>query len=161
MDAQDGMADDKIIESVMQEAAQYAVRGMEHLIANLADEQGELRELLTNYGKLANGLEVHFLFPNLNDRERSLLAELLEARRGVYAAMKAGRGLLNPENVQDHEKVNAAFQTRYVNARTEVATHSTLAKLTELQQKILEKEFLSLPITNPPASGHTGISPRA
>src|SRR5437867_6276003 len=139
------MTDDEKIESVMQEAAQYAVRGMEHLISNLPDEREQLRKLSNAYGKLENGLEVHFLFPNLDDRERSFLAELLEARRGLHTARKAGMGLLNPDNVQEHDKVNTQFQTRYVNARAEVTTHSTLAKLTGLQQKILEKEFLSLP----------------
>jgi hypothetical protein len=140
------MTNDEKIEATMKEAAQYAARGMEHLIADNPDNQERMSGLLNDYAKLANGLEVHFLFPNLSDWERSLLGELLEARRGMYAAMKAENNLRSPEHQEHHDKVNADFQTRYVNARAEVTNPTTLAKMTGLQQSILEKEFFSLPM---------------
>ena len=145
--APNAMTDDEKIEAMMKEAAQYAVRGMEHLIAGNPDNQEGMPSLLNDYAKLANSLEVHFLFPNLSDWERSLLGELLEARRGLHAAMKAEKNLRLPADVERHDKINAEFQTRYVNARAEVTNPNTLGKMTVLQQRILEKEFLSLPMT--------------
>src|SRR5688572_17527524 len=140
------MTDDERIEAIMKEAAQYAVRGMEHLIAGNPDNQDGMTSLLNDYAKLANGLEVHFLFPNLSDWERSLLGGLLEARRGLHAATKAGKNLRSPEDLEHHNKINTDFQTRYVNSRAEVTSPNTLGKMTDLQRRILEKEFLSLPL---------------
>lgn len=141
------MTDDEKIEAIMKEAAQYAVRAMEHLIAGNSDNQDGMPSLLNDYAKLANGLEVHFLFPNLSDWERSLLGEVLEARRGLHAAIKAEKNLRSREDLEHHDKINTEFQTRYVNARAEVTNPNTLGKMTDLQQGIVEKEFLSLPMT--------------
>jgi hypothetical protein len=141
------MTDDEILETMMKESAHYAARGMEHLISGKFDNQEGMDSLFNDYAKLANGLEVHFLFPNLSDWERLLLAELLETRRGLHAAIKAKSNLQSENDQQHHDKINADFQTRYVNARAEVSNPNTLGKLTGLQRKILEQEFLSLPMS--------------
>jgi hypothetical protein len=141
------MSDDEKIESVMKEAAQFSARGMERFISELPEGQQELNKAADESRKLANSLEVHYLFPNLTDRERAFLVELRGARRGLYAAMKADRNGMTPAELEQHDQAGAELQKRYVNARTELGLLNTAAKMTDLQRKILEREFLSLPLS--------------
>jgi hypothetical protein len=143
------MTDDEKIESITREAAQFAVRSMERLSSERPDGQQELNKSPDDCKRLANGLEVHFLYPNLTDRERAFLVELLGARQGLQAAMKADRNCMTPAELEQHDLANAELQKRYVNARTELALLNTATKMTELQRRVFEREFLSLPVSPP------------
>ena len=132
------MTDAEKIESLTREAAQFAVHSMDHLVSDVSDGPQE---------KLRNALEVHFLFPNLTDRERAFLVELRGARLGLHAAMKVDRGGMTPAELEQHDLASAELQKRYVNARTELGLLNTATKMTELQRKVLEREFLSLPVS--------------
>lgn len=155
------MTDQERIATITQEAAHYTARGMEHLITGLSEGADAQPNALANYGRLANGLEVHFLFPNLDDRERVFLVELLEARRGLQTAMKANRSRMTPAELEQHDRATSEFQSRYVNARAELTLLNAAGKMTGMQLKILELEFLSLPGTPLQAENQrSGFTPR-
>ena len=146
------MPDDDKIAAIMQESGRYAARAMEYLPPGTADGGQEgAAKASREQAKVVDALKVHFLFPNITDRERAFLVELLGARHGLHGAMKVDKDGMSTADLERHDAANTDFQSRYVNARTELALLNTAAKMTELQRRILEQEFLSLPVS--PATG--------
>jgi len=155
------MPDDDKIAGIMQEAGRYAARAMEYLPPGTTEKQEDAAKASREHEKIVDGLKVHFLFPNLTDRERAFLVELLGARHGLHGAMKVDKDGMSIADLERHDAANADFQSRYVNARTELALLNTAAKMTELQRRILEQEFLSLPLSPAPGDARTDVESEA
>ena len=64
------MPDDDKIAAIMQESGRYAARAMEYLPPGTADGGQEgAANASREQAKVVDALKVHFLFPNLTDRE--------------------------------------------------------------------------------------------
>jgi hypothetical protein len=96
-------------------------------------------------------LEVHFLFPNLQEPDRHLLVGLGTARTTILASIGNGRqnGILLDRPSDDANLLE--IKHRFVSLRAEVMNRGLVSRMTPLQEALLEREFLTLPKPQPAA----------
>jgi hypothetical protein len=133
-----GMAKEQLLHS----AEKYIKQAMNYLTPDLppVDEEAFGRV----FDQKNDELFVHFLFPNLDDYERSLLVALRHFRRGVTLGVHTHRDELSKEGKLDHEKGLTESEANFVSLKEGIRTMGITEKLTPLQRELLREEFLTV-----------------
>ncbi len=138
-------------------AAEYAAFAMDRLIKQYDEEDDQLRKVFYDYVSLTHGLEVNFLFPNVTQRERDLMVSLMGARNALLVGMNGLRQWRSDDQKSDHEALIQQLRERFVLLRGELISSQVKERISPIQQRLLEQEFLSVPGYH---SGHTGFFTR-
>jgi hypothetical protein len=126
-------------------AAEFANFAMDRLIRQMDDDQEQLRKLFYDYVRLAHTLEVTFLFPNLTSRERDLLVALMGARNALLVGANGLRQWRTEQQLREHKRVMNDQQSRFVLLRSEVLIAQLHERLSLIQRRLLDQEFLAVP----------------
>lgn len=148
------VSDDARIVELLIAAAEYAAFAMDRLIKQYDEEDEQLRKVFYEYVALTHGLEVNFLFPNVTQRERDLLVALMGARNALLIGMNGLRQWRSDEQKTDHDRVLSQLRERFVLLRSEIISAKVKERISPIQQRLLEQEFLSVPGHH---TGHTGF----
>lgn len=148
------VSDDARIVELLIAAAEYATFAMDRLIKQYEDEDDQLRKVFYDYVSLTHGLEVSFLFPNITQRERDLLVSLMGARNALLVGLNGLRQWRNDEQRTEHDQVIQKLRERFVLLRSEIQSAKLKERVSPVQQRLLEQEFLSVPGHN---TGNTGF----
>jgi hypothetical protein len=148
------VSDDARIVELLIAAAEYAAFAMDRLIKQYDEEDDQLRKVFYEYVALTHGLEVNFLFPNVTQRERDLLVALMGARNALLVGMNGLRQWRSDAQKTDHESVIRQLRERFVLLRSELISAKVKERISPIQQRLLEQEFLSVPGHH---NGHTGF----
>jgi hypothetical protein len=139
-------------------AAEFANFAMDRLIRQLDDDREQLRKLFYDYVSLVHTLEVTFLFPNLTSRERDLLVALMGARNALLVGRNGLRQWRTECQRTEHKAVLQDLQSRFVLLRSEIVAAQLQERLSPVQRRLLEQEFLAVPGLH---TGQTGFFTRA
>lgn len=139
-------------------AAEFANFAMDRLIRQLDDDREQLRKLFYDYVELVHTLEVTFLFPNLRSRERDLMVALMGARNALMLGLNGLRQWGTDEQMKEHNAVLRDLRSRFVLLRSEVLSARLHDRLSSVQRRLLEQEFLSVPGLH---TGQTGFFKRS
>jgi hypothetical protein len=139
-------------------AAEFANFAMDRLIRQLDDDREQLRKLFYDYVSLVHTLEVTFLFPNLTSRERDLLVALMGARNALLLGRNGLRQWRTECQRTEHKAVLQDLQSRFVLLRSEIVAAQLQERLSPVQRRLLEQEFLAVPGLH---TGQTGFFSRA
>ena len=116
-------------------------------------DQGRLAKLLADldaddfenaFDQKADELFVHFLFPNLDEYERSLLVALRHFRRGVTLGVHTRQEEFSSEGKADHERTLTESEASFVSLKDGVKKMGIEPKLTCVQRELLEEEFFTV-----------------
>ena len=138
-----GVKSETEYEHLMTAAAEYASMVVESLVSEhleLPEAQREIEKDRSN-----EELQIHFLFPNLFDYERYLLLALRFANRGVRLMVNADTVNLNDDERHRHERSTTQIEELFVDARQQVEESGLIAKLSDVQRRIVEQEYLNVP----------------
>jgi hypothetical protein len=152
------VSDDARVVELLITAAEFANFAMDRMIRQLDDDREQLRKLFYDYVNLVHTLEVTFLFPNLSSRERELLVALMGARNALLVGLNGLRQWRTEEQMNDHKSVLADLRSRFVLLRGEVLSARLHERLSNVQRRVLEQEFLAVPGLH---TGQTGFFKRA
>jgi hypothetical protein len=75
---------------LLRQAEDYASASLMRVLEGLEEDPARPNELYREYSQLLHGLEVHYLFPNLKESDREVLAELLNLRARLAVSRRAG-----------------------------------------------------------------------
>jgi hypothetical protein len=139
------VSEDARIVELLIAAAEFATFSMDRLIRQFDDNQEQLRKVFYDYVGLVHGLEVTFLFPNITPRERELLVALMGARNALLVGVKGLRQWRTDEQHQDHDRLIRDLKNRFLMLRTEVVSAHLRDRLSVIQQRLLDREFLTIP----------------
>jgi hypothetical protein len=137
-------ADARVVELLIA-ASEFANFAMDRLIRQMDDDQEQLRKLFYDYVRLAHTLEVTFLFPNLTSRERDLLVALMGARNALLVDANGLRQWRTEHQMREHKEVMRDQQSRFVLLRSEVLIAQLHERLSLVQRRLLDQEFLAVP----------------
>jgi hypothetical protein len=142
---------DKAIDNLLKSASNFGSQALDILLSQGGDDAGPARGLAVDYVNLVYQLEVHFLFPNLQEPDRHLLVGLGTARTTILASIGNGRqnGILLDRPSDDANLLE--IKHRFVSLRAEVMNRGLVSRMTPLQEALLEREFLTLPKPQPAA----------
>jgi hypothetical protein len=150
----DAEARNATIEELLKMASSFGSQALEMLL-NQEGDGGPARGHAVDYASMIFQLEVHFLFPNLQEADRHLLVGLGMARAGVLAGL---RNAGNPGGAGEQPQQDAnllEIKHRFVTLRAEVMARGLVARMNSIQEALLEREFLTLPRAQP-----AGMPPR-
>jgi hypothetical protein len=129
-------------DQLLHSAEKYVKQAMNHLTPDLPSLES------VEFGKVFDQKNdeffVHFLFPNLDDYERSLLVALRHFRRGVTLGVHTRRDEFSNEGKLDHEKDLTDSEANFVSLKEGIRTMGIEEKLTPLQRELLREEFLTV-----------------
>ena len=133
-----------VIDGLLKSAAEYAARSVTNVICKL-DDGSAPRQVFYDCMAQMHELEVHFLFPNLSEKQRELLVTLLNARRALMANLNKSvhRPAATGRKRQDTLLTQLKRRFMELQRRAEKLLHQP--DLTPSQRQILEREFLGLP----------------
>ena len=137
--------DDSEIKQLLEKAAEYATHAIDNVISQLEEGDAKPNKLFYDYVSLAHSLEVHFMFPNLNEAERGILSEMMSTRSAVLVGLRIERRWKRAEEKLDHDELVERCKRRFVELKSELVNRRMTNRLTALQRRILEKEFLTIP----------------
>lgn len=140
------------LDQLVKMASDYAGQALQSLVQQAEGDDNKLRELFYQHLDLAIRLEVHFLFPNLDDNERLLLVSLSSSRRALVVGRKNMAQQQDPEERSQRHSALEAVQQRYILVRSEVMSRGMARRMTPLQQQLLQREFMQLPKPEPDAA---------
>ncbi len=129
-------------EQLLQSAQRYVKQAMNHLTPDLPSVAAE--EFGNVFDQKSDELFVHFLFPNLDEYERSLLVALRHFRRGVTLGVHTRRDDFSTEGKLDHEKGLTESEANFVSLKEGVRSMGIDQKLTPLQRELLQEEFFTV-----------------
>ncbi len=138
------MNSEGIKEQLLESAERYAKTMLSHCTPGLPGLMAENYGIV--YDQEFDRLYVHFLFPNLDERERTLLATLSRCRREVKLGAASRRDHPNPEAHLDHEKILVECEADFVSLRDSVKQLRIEARLSPVQRDLLQDAFLSVPL---------------
>jgi hypothetical protein len=138
-------------------AAEFANFAMDRLIRQLNDDPDQLRKLFYDYVGLVHTLEVTFLFPNLSSRERDLLVALTGVRNALLVGRNGLRQWRTEDQRNEHKAMLRDLQRQFVLLRSEVHAAGLDDRLSPIQRKLLEQEFMAVPGLH---TGQTGFFTR-
>ncbi|HEY5911331.1 MAG TPA: hypothetical protein VJA21_12080 [Verrucomicrobiae bacterium] len=99
-------------------------------------------------------LEVHYLFPDLNDAERALLLFLAVERRCLnygIAVLRCHRTILTTESLKETEASVSETERIFSALRQRLLTSGIMEKLTPFQQEVVKRKFLNIYFGEDPA----------
>lgn len=123
-------------------ATDYAVSAVNRLLRQLPEESSG--SMTQRYTDLVYGLEVNYLFPNLTQPERDILVSLMKVRNALKAQITGVVLWRNPEQKARHDHANENYKTQFTLLCQQVHDSSIETKLSPVQTKLLEEEFLSV-----------------
>jgi len=133
------------IESLLKKAAEYAAHSVTHVISKLDDGHAPPRKVFYDYLGQMHELEVHFLFPNLSEKQRDLLVELLNARRSLMTGLSKAVHLPSASGRKRQDNLLTQLKRHFIGLQCRAEKLKVEAGLTPFQMQILEREFLCLP----------------
>lgn len=122
---------------VLKAAEEYATLAIEHLTFSNHRRHKDAETVVSE-------LEVHFLFPNLSDDDRSMLVVLDWLRRGVTLGVNLDVPGLNERERKGLEAGLRKAEPEFTKLRVKVE-RDILPRLTPLQKKLLTQRFLEVP----------------
>jgi hypothetical protein len=149
--------DARVVESLIA-AAEYARVAMDGLIRQAGEDDTQLRRLFYDYVNLVHTLEVTFLFPNLASHERDLMVALMGARNAFLVGLKVLRHWKVEEQRKEDQAGLRDMRRRFVQLRSQVLAAHLQERLSRVQHRLLEQEFLAVPVL---PAGQTGFFHRA
>ncbi|MCI0538611.1 MAG: hypothetical protein L0Z50_25670 [Verrucomicrobiales bacterium] len=129
-------------DQLLQSAERYVKQAMNHLTPDLPGVETE--EFGRVFDQKSDELFVHFLFPNLDDYERSLLVALRHFRRGVTLGVHTRRDDFSTAGKLDHEKDLTESEANFVSLKEGIRTMGIEEKLTAQQRELLQEQFLTV-----------------
>jgi hypothetical protein len=134
------------IEELVRQASEYATRSIASMVEQLEEDYGTPNKLFYDYVRLMHGLEVHFLFPTLGDSDRDLVVALLSARSAMMMGASKVTAAASGDARQELEAIITHLKNRFEDLRAQILAHKLLDRLTSLQRRILEEQFLARPL---------------
>jgi hypothetical protein len=133
-------------QGLLRQAADFAAVSVGAVVSDLQEDPRCPRRLYHNYTRLALGLEVHFLFPNLNLSERKLLARLMEAHNALVLRRQALQvGYSRPARPERKAPVGECVRKlKQLRARARGLRHAP--RLTLVQRAVLEEILGNRPL---------------
>jgi len=131
---------------LLRAAADYAARSITSVVTQLEEDQSTANRVFYEMTRLMHSLEVHYLFPNLGEQDRSLVASLLGARNAMLMGIKKLERRRGDSLPAEAEAVITHLRNRFDDLKTQVEYRGLADKLTIPQRAILDQEFLSLPL---------------
>jgi hypothetical protein len=125
-------------EQLLQEATDYASRSVASMVAQLEEDYGTPNKLFYDYVRLLHGLEVHFLFPNLDDQDRDLVVALLNARSAMLVGLKKLETIPPGEPRHEPEAFATHLRNRFTDLKGQIDNRRIVDKLTSTQRRILD-----------------------
>jgi hypothetical protein len=137
------------VEDLLATASAYATQAIDTLILQAEEDPRRLRGLFYEYLELVSRLEIHFLFPNLDDYDRGLLVALARTRAAIMVALRNSGVQRTPEQQREHERALLELKASYVHARGDLTSRDVRSRMTPSQQWILDQELLAIPFKDP------------
>jgi hypothetical protein len=144
------------LDDLMNKASVFSSQSLQNLLVQIGDDEARLRDLYYNYADRACRLEAHFLFPNLEEPERNAIAGLAVIRSAVLVGMRNSQHYRSADARAKHESTLQQLKRNFVLLRAEIENRGNVDRLTPLQQRLLRREFMSIPEIEP-AAGGTGV----
>ncbi|MFM1944920.1 MAG: hypothetical protein RI897_3902 [Verrucomicrobiota bacterium] len=123
-------------------ATDYAVSAVNRLLRQLPEDSSGA--LTGRYTDLVYGLEVNYLFPNLTQNERDILVSLMKVRNALKAQITGVILWRNPEQKARYDHAGESYKTQFTLLCQQVHDSNIETKLSPIQAKLLEEEFLSV-----------------
>ncbi len=120
-------------EILLKQAEDYASDSLMRVLGGLAEDPARPNELYREYSQLMHGLEVHYLFPNLKESEREVLAELLSVRARLAVLRGAGAGV--------RRAGQGGLERRLRELQQRAQAMEELPGLTDLQRRLMSEWF--------------------
>ena len=133
------------MEDLVQQASDYATQSIASVVEQLEEDYGTPNKLFYDYVRLIHGLEVHFLFPTLNEQDRELMVALLSARSAMLMGINKLNALPAAEGRDELEAVITHLRNRFGDLKGQIQSGGLVQRLTSLQRRIVEERFLELP----------------
>jgi hypothetical protein len=141
-------------EQLLHDATDYATRAIASMVSQLEEDYGTPNKLFYDYVRLMHGLEVHFLFPNLDDQDRDLVVALLSARSAMMVGLKKLEVIPHGEPRHEPEAFITHLRNRFVDLKGQIDNRRIVDKLTSTQRRILEQVGDSIQTTVVPTPSH-------
>jgi len=133
------------IERLLKRAAEYAAHSVTSVISKLDDGHVPPRKVFYDCLGQMHELEVHFLFPNLPEKQRELLVELLNARRSLMTGLSKAVHQPSAGGKKRQDQLLTQLKQQFIGLQCRAERLKDEASLTPFQKQILECEFLCLP----------------
>jgi hypothetical protein len=133
------------IERLLKRAAEYAAHSVTHVISKLDDGHAPPRKVFYDCLGQMHELEVHFLFPNLSEKQRDLLVELLNARRSLMTGLSKAVHRPSASGKKRQDTLLTQLKRHFIELQGRAEKFRDETNLTPFQKQILEREFLGLP----------------
>jgi len=133
------------IEGLLKRACEYAVHSVTNVVSELDDAQTSPRTVFYEYQGQMHELEVHFLFPNLSDKQRDLLVEVLNTRRSLMTSLSKAVHRPGAAGTKSQETVLRQLKRRLLELQNRAEQLRDEPRLTPFQKEILERQFLDMP----------------
>jgi hypothetical protein len=122
---------------LLAQAEDFAAASVGGVVSGLQEDPRCPSRLYRDYSQLTFGLEVHFLFPNLNLAERRLLTRLLETRNAV--ALRRQTAPRHPDTRSARQRSLSACERKLKQLQTRVCGLWQTPVLTPLQRAVLQE----------------------
>lgn len=126
-------------EQLLQDATEYASRAIASMVSQLEEDYGTPNKLFYDYVRLMHGLEVHFLFPNLDDQDRDLVVALLSARSAMMVGLKKLESIPHGGPRHEPEAFITHLRNRFGDLKGQIDNRRIVDKLTSTQRRILHQ----------------------
>lgn len=94
--------------------------------------------------KTMEEMQIHYLFPNLQDGERYALLALKFANKSVSLLINSNQEGLSPEEKKARELKTTEVEKLYLEAKSHVLTSGLMRKLSEIQTDIVKDKYLEI-----------------
>jgi hypothetical protein len=133
------------IEKLLKRAAEYAANSVTNVICNLDDGHAPPRKVFYDCLGRMHELEVHFLFPNLAEKQRDLLVGLLNARRSLMTGLSKAVHRPSASGKKRQDAVLTHLKRHFIELQGRAEKLKDETGLAPFQKQILEREFLCVP----------------
>lgn len=94
--------------------------------------------------KTLEEMQIHYLFPNLQDGERYALLALKFANKSVSLLINSPQGGLSADQRKAREIKTTEVEKLYLEAKTHVLNSGLMKKLSEIQAGIVKDKYLNI-----------------
>jgi hypothetical protein len=126
-------------DELLRDATEYSTRSIASMVSQLEEDYGTPNKLFYDYVRLIHGLEVHFLFPNLDDQDRDLVVALLSARSAMMVGLKKLESIPPGEPRHESQAFITHLRNRFADLKGQIDNRRIVDKLTSTQRRILEQ----------------------
>jgi hypothetical protein len=144
-------------DQLLHDATEYASRAIASMVSQLEEDYGTPNKLFYDYVRLMHGLEVHFLFPNLDDQDRDLVVALLSARSAMMVGLKKLESIPPGGPRHEPEAFITHLRNRFADLKGQIDNRRIVDKLTSTQRRILQQIAHQLETPAVPEANHTAL----